>query len=281
MINARVQQTICGLSLWAFFGCSNGNSSTPRAYTGDGLPSGAGGSSRGPNPSGSGGRSQAGAGNTPGGAGNSAGGAASTGGISGGGAPPVAQSGGAGGETAGGATGVEPPSKCTASPNCAAYCTASAASLTCGYSYDRCVCDCEENIAKTCSPVLTALLTCAGNQPQVECQPFRVFTGCQPQTFDLDVCRGAAIGLGCAANLPACRTFCEASLVARCPSSPEALPDCLCSCENMLVAKCANEFSAFMQCAGTPLTLACAQNGQPAPTTCTAEWDAFTACQVK
>lgn len=278
MIHARVPQTVYCLGLWALLGCSTNDSAPPAPYD---FPSNAGGRAQGPNRAGSGGQASAGVGNTSGGVGNVGGGMPGAGGLSGGGVPPVAQGGGAGGETEGGAAGVEAPPKCTPSANCVAYCTAKKASVTCAGSSDRCACDCEEKIAKSCSPALTTLLSCAGVAPQVQCSPYELFTGCQQQTFDLAVCRADALGLGCAKNLPACRTYCEAALVASCPSSPENLPDCLCNCENTLVAKCANEFTAFMQCGGTPLTLGCAQSGLPAPATCTAEWDLFTACLVK
>jgi hypothetical protein len=182
----------------------------------------------------------------------------------------AAAAGGAGGES----------SSCIPREACQELCDVLGNDGACGLgTASQCGCNCEERFHLPCPGELDELLACVGEAPSIDCGVRgRIFTGCENESFALDLCDFQSRGELCAEDFPPCTPYCRGAILAGCTIGPESVSSCLCGCEQSYATKCAAEFATFMDCASNEPAFACDSSGRVVAALCEPEWQALDVC---
>lgn len=172
---------------------------------------------------------------------------------------------------------------CRASDACVRYCRALETGPECaveGSDVDECICDCERTIRADCGVELDALLDCAEDSLEVVCDRGAVIDErCLTESLDLELCEAEAAGFSCDASA-ACKAFCGAAVLARCPSGPSSLSACYCACQDKVEPACGMDLEALVDCAPAGLDVSCDTSGAVTVTgpACAGQWAAVGGC---
>lgn len=187
---------------------------------------------------------------------------------------------GPGGAASGGSGGEGGTASCIPREECQRLCAVLASDGACGLGdASQCGCNCEARFNVPCPGELDELLACAGEAPSIDCGARgRIFSGCENESFALDLCDFQARGELCAEQFPPCTPYCRGALLAGCSLGPASVTSCLCGCEQSYATRCAVEFAAFMDCASNEPAFACDAAGRVVAALCAPEWQALDAC---